>query len=336
MRGAERPGKVNWNRPFFPPLEPLCASASRRIFIEVADEPESGENSALNDLLDLSGSLPLAVSLMASIASFEGYSNTLARWETENTALLSVGPNRCSNLEKSITLSLSSPRMSSSVHAKNLLSLLAVLPDGISAQNLIAGKVPIPNVLQCQSMLLGTSLAYKDPKGRLKVLGPVREYIRRIYPPPLSLCRPLRTYFRELVELWSLTRRLPSGNLASELVGHLGNISQLIVEGLMTEEKRALIAIGHDIITLDVFSSVMLMGESPLMQRLPHLIEVTGAAGLRWKYAGSILQGHYHRLIEDPDSLIEQGVQYFNEGGRPVREGETISARNCHHTNLGE
>ncbi|KAJ7911276.1 P-loop containing nucleoside triphosphate hydrolase protein, partial [Mycena leptocephala] len=201
MRGAERPGKVKWNRPFLPPLEPLSASASRQIFIDVADEPESGENSALNDLLDLSGSLPLAVSLMASIASFEGYSNTLARWETENTALLSVGPNRCSNLEKSITLSLSSPRMSSSVHAKNLLSLLAVLPDGISAQDLIAGEVPIPNIRQCQSVLVGISLAYKDPKGRLKALGPVREYIRRTYPPPLSLCRPLRTYFRELVEL---------------------------------------------------------------------------------------------------------------------------------------
>lgn len=75
MQGAERPGKVKWNRPFLPSLEPLPPSASRQIFVEVADEPGNEEGSALDELLDLSGSLPLAVSLMATIASFEGYSN---------------------------------------------------------------------------------------------------------------------------------------------------------------------------------------------------------------------------------------------------------------------
>ncbi|KAJ7886883.1 hypothetical protein B0H14DRAFT_3127808 [Mycena olivaceomarginata] len=71
MRGAERPGKVKWHCPFLTSLEPLSDSASRQIFLEVADDPGAGEESALRHLLDLSGSLPLAVSLMASIASFE-------------------------------------------------------------------------------------------------------------------------------------------------------------------------------------------------------------------------------------------------------------------------
>ncbi|KAJ7893777.1 P-loop containing nucleoside triphosphate hydrolase protein, partial [Mycena leptocephala] len=177
MRGAERPGRVKWNRPFLPPLEPLSLSASRQIFVEVADEPPNGETSALDDLLDLSGSLPLAVSLMANIASFEGYSSTLARWETEKTGLLSDGHDKRSNLDKSIALSLSSPRISSSPDAKNLISLLSLLPDGIRPEDIIAGKVPIPNVRQCQSVLLGTSIAYLDVKGRLKALTPIREYI---------------------------------------------------------------------------------------------------------------------------------------------------------------
>lgn len=89
MRGAERPAKVKWNRPFLSPLEPLSVSASRQIFSEIADEPEPGEESAVDELLVLSGSLPLAVSLMASIASFEGYTRTLSRWKVENTTLLS-------------------------------------------------------------------------------------------------------------------------------------------------------------------------------------------------------------------------------------------------------
>ncbi|KAJ7835104.1 P-loop containing nucleoside triphosphate hydrolase protein, partial [Mycena olivaceomarginata] len=198
MRGAERPGKVKWNRPFLPPLEPLSPCASRQIFIEVADEPDSDEKSALDDLLDLSGSLPLAVSLMANIASFEGYSSTLARWHTESTTLLAEGNDKRSNLEKSITLSLGSPRISSSPHAKNLISLLSLLPDGIRPEDIIAGKIPIPNVRQCQAVLLGTSLAYIDAKGRLKALSPVREYIRRVHPPSMSLSRPLRMYFQEL------------------------------------------------------------------------------------------------------------------------------------------
>ncbi|KAJ7849602.1 P-loop containing nucleoside triphosphate hydrolase protein, partial [Mycena leptocephala] len=204
MRGAERPGKVKWNRPFLPPLEPLSPSASRKIFIDVADEPGTGtaDESALNDLLDLSDHLPLAVSLMANIASFEGYAGTLARWHIENISLLSDGHEKESNLEKSITFSLGSQRISSSPHTKNLLALLSLLPDGIMAQDIIAGKVPIPDIHRCQSLLVRTSLAYIDVKGRLKTLNPIREYIRRVHPPSPSLSKPLRKYFQDLLELW--------------------------------------------------------------------------------------------------------------------------------------
>jgi hypothetical protein len=335
MRGAERPGKVKWTRPFLPPLEPLSPSASRQIFVEVADEPCAEEESVLGDLLDLSGSLPLAVSLMANIASFEGYSTTLARWQTENTALLSEGHDKRSNLEKSIALSLSSPRISSSPHAKNLISLLSLLPDGIRPEDILAGKVPISNVRQCQSVLVGTSLAYVDVQGRLKALSPIREYIRRAYPPSHSLSRPIRTYFQELLELWQSKRQLPSDNLAPELVSNLGNIHQLILEGLLTEEKSAWIAIGCTIITLDILSVVMLKGNSPLFQRLPHLIEVTGDEALQWRYAQEILaySRTYHSLIQDPDVLIEQGVRYFNKGTHPIRQGYVTSAVNGPNTN---
>ncbi|KAJ7813746.1 P-loop containing nucleoside triphosphate hydrolase protein, partial [Mycena olivaceomarginata] len=183
MRGAERPGKVKGNRPFLAPLEPLSLSATRQIFIEVADVPGTGEERALEELLDLSGSLPLAVSLMANIASYEGYSDTLSRWQTESTALLSDGHDKRSNLEKSITLSLSSSRLSAFPHAMSLISLLSLLPDGIMAEDIISGQVPIPDVFKWQSLLVRTSLAYIDANGRLKVLCPIREYIRRVHPP---------------------------------------------------------------------------------------------------------------------------------------------------------
>jgi hypothetical protein len=321
MRGAERPGKVKWNRPFLPPLEPLSLCASRQIFIEVADEPDSDEKSALDDLLDLSGSLPLAVSLMANIASFEGYSGALARWHTESTALLAEGNDKRSNLEKSISLSLGSPRISSSPHAKNLISLLSLLPDGIRPEEIIAGKIPIPDVRQCQAVLLGTSLAYIDAKGRLKALSPVREYIRRVHPPSMSLSRPLRTYFQELLDLWDSRLTIPSNNLAPELLSHLGNIHQLILEGLFTEEKSAWISIGKSIIRLDFFSAVMLKGSDPLFQKLPYLIEVTNDPTLRWQYAGRMLNVYRH-LMRDPEGLIEEGLRDCRAGTLPVKEGD--------------
>jgi hypothetical protein len=137
--------------------------------------------------------------------------------------------------------------------------------------------------------------------------------------------RPLRTHFQNLLEVWGSNRELSSGNLAPELVSHLGNINQLILEGLLTEDKSAWIEMGEAIITLDDFSAVMLKGDSPLFQRLPQLIEATGDAGLRWKYTSNILE-NYHRLIEDPDRVIRDGVQHYNAGTHPAKQGDVIFA----------
>ncbi|KAF8154328.1 hypothetical protein K438DRAFT_1777960 [Mycena galopus ATCC 62051] len=320
MRGAERPGKVKWTRPFLPPLEPLPTSASRQIFLEVAEDPKPGEESALDDLLDLSGSLPLAVSLIANIASFEGYSGTLSRWQIENITLLSDGHDKRSNLEKSITLSLNSPRISSSPHAKNLLSLLSLLPDGIRAEEIIASHVPIADVRSAQALLIGTSLAYVNAKERLTALSPIREYIRRSHPPSIFISRPLRVYFEELLRLWRSTQELPSGKLPSEMAGYLGNINQLILEGLVTEDKSVWESIGCSIVTLDAFSVRMIKGNSPLFQRLPHLIQVTDDAKLRWTYGCACLRNpdYLHFLKGDAEVWIKEGLEYFDAGTRPV------------------
>ncbi|KAJ7859110.1 hypothetical protein B0H13DRAFT_1901571 [Mycena leptocephala] len=237
MRGAERPGKVKWNRPFLRPFEPLSLLPRGKYLLN----------------------LPLAVSLMANVASVEGYSNTLARWETENTALLSDGNDKRSNLEKFISFSINSPRISSSPYAKHLISLLSLLPDGITPEDMMAAKVPLPDVRQCQSVLVGTSLAYIDVKGRLKALSPVREYVRRSYPPSAAL------------------------------------------------------------------------GNSPLLRKVPRLIEETDSATLRWKYRCRILRNPYYDLMSDPDSWIEEGIQYFEAGSAPIREAVDFYNAVAHH-----
>ncbi|KAJ7772492.1 hypothetical protein B0H14DRAFT_3164791, partial [Mycena olivaceomarginata] len=198
MRGAERPGKMQWTRPFLQPLKPLDQDAARKTFIDIADE-----NHNLNEVdkvLSLTDNMPLAVSLIAHLVDSEGCSNVLARWEREKISMISVGTDKEANLEISISLSLSSPRLNR--HSRDLLSLLSMLPDGLSDVELVQSKLPIRNVLGCKAALIGTALAYSNEQKCLKALVPIREYMNKIQPPSENLIRPLLKHFQFLLKFF--------------------------------------------------------------------------------------------------------------------------------------
>ncbi|KAJ7126034.1 P-loop containing nucleoside triphosphate hydrolase protein, partial [Mycena epipterygia] len=182
MRGVERPGKVRWTRPFLAPLKPLSYEAARQTFLDIADESES--NADIDELLRLTDHLPLAVSLIANIVSFEGSETVLRRWKEEHTTLLSEGLDKRSNLDMSIVMSLSSPRMLIFPGAQDLLSVISLLPDGLLEADLVHCALPIEDIEKCKVTLIRTSLAYTDRDGRIKALAPVREYVRKVHPPP--------------------------------------------------------------------------------------------------------------------------------------------------------
>ncbi|KAJ6603342.1 P-loop containing nucleoside triphosphate hydrolase protein, partial [Mycena vulgaris] len=195
MRGAERPAKVRWTHPFLPPLQPLTDEAARQTFLDIADDFHNPNE--VTQVLQLTDNMPLAVDLIAHLVDYEGCTNVLIRWGTEKTALLSQGYDRRSNLNASITMSLSSPRITSLPGAKDLLSLLSILPDGLSDVQVFQSRFPIEDILACKSALLGTGLAYNNIN-RLKVLVPIREYIRLLYPPLGPLVKPLQDRFHSL------------------------------------------------------------------------------------------------------------------------------------------
>ncbi|KAF7354132.1 NB-ARC domain-containing protein [Mycena venus] len=321
MRGLEHPGKVKWTRPFLPALQPLSQSDTREIFVEIAQEPHADDVDALNELLELSGSLPLAASLMASIASFEGYLATLSRWKMESTALLSQGADKRSNLEKSIMLSLHSPRFSASIHAKELLSLLSILPDGITHDDLRISRVPIPNLMSHSSTLLQTSLAYMDAGRRLRTLSPIREFIRKEYPPTASISKPLREYYRHLLQVVTPSTFLSLGNIVSRITLQLGNIHNILLQALM-EANSSLVETGLDILKVHWVSDIMLQGASPLIQRVPHLIELTGNTPLWLAYNCHCLRTReLAKLPADPDQLIAEGLEFVSTVHLPTEEG---------------
>ncbi|KAJ7500049.1 hypothetical protein FB451DRAFT_49685 [Mycena latifolia] len=230
LRGAERPAKVAWTRPFLPPLNTLTDDAARQIFVDIADDFH--EEHDIQKLLGLTGNLPLAVSLVAHLVTFEGCSLVLDRWETEKIALLSEGYDKRSNLEVSIKLSLSSPRLNSQPDAKNLLSLLSLLPDGLSDAELTQSNLPMRNILTCKAALLRTSLAYVDPSHRLKVLVPIRDYIQTTHPPSPTLVHPLRQYFHALLQLYRRYHGLRLGQIVNQIAPNMGNLQSIISHGL--------------------------------------------------------------------------------------------------------
>ncbi|KAJ7791467.1 P-loop containing nucleoside triphosphate hydrolase protein, partial [Mycena olivaceomarginata] len=198
MRGAERPGKVHWTHPFLSPLEPFSDDAAWKTFSDITDN--SVETKDMHELLQLTDNMPLAVDLIAHLVDYQGASMVLTQWAAEKTSLLSVGHDRTSNLDASITISLSSPRLTTG--AKELLSLLSILPDGLSDLELIQSNLPIENVRACKAALLATSLAYQDEKKQLRSLTPIRQHIQQFFFPRESLIQAVFKHLHSLLQLY--------------------------------------------------------------------------------------------------------------------------------------
>jgi hypothetical protein len=179
-------------------LKPLEQAAARQTFIDIADNTHDPEE--VEKVLSLTDNLPLAITLIGHLVDSEGCPHVLSRWEEKKTSLISDGYDRTSNLDLSISLSLASPRLNS--HSKDLLSLLSMLPDGLSDVELVQSKFPINNILGCKAALIRTSLAYSDEKKQLKALVPIREYMQKIQPPGDHLIQPLLKHFQELLAFY--------------------------------------------------------------------------------------------------------------------------------------
>ncbi|KAJ7906640.1 hypothetical protein B0H13DRAFT_1461119, partial [Mycena leptocephala] len=231
MRGAERPAKVAWTHPFLPLLKPLEKAAARQTFIDIADNTHDPKE--VDKVLSLTDIMPLAISLIAHLVDSEGCPHVLSHWEEEKTSLISDGYDRTSNLDLSISLSLSSSRLNTFPHSKDLLSLLSMLPDGLSDVELVQNKLPLHDILGCKAALIRTSLAYSDGHKRLKVLVPIREYMQKIQPPGDHLIRPLLKHFQELLEFYmEYQGNQSSSSTVVRVSSNYSNIQNILQNGL--------------------------------------------------------------------------------------------------------
>ncbi|KAF7323560.1 ATPase-AAA-core domain-containing protein [Mycena kentingensis (nom. inval.)] len=229
MRGAERPAKIQWTRPFLPPLQPLPSEAALATVLARTDNYSS--LAELNRILELTDNLPLALNLVANLVDTEGCAAVLTAWDAHTTSLISPRSDAQSSLAVSIELSLASPRMTPA--ANTLLSLLAIFPDGLPDTDLT--HLLVDNVLSSKATLLRMSLAYIDTQtARIKLLMPIREYMQLAYPAGFTLLAPLQRKYREFVQFYHQQLGCPGWAQGSKFIGsnygNLHSVSRLFLE----------------------------------------------------------------------------------------------------------
>ncbi|KAJ7195906.1 P-loop containing nucleoside triphosphate hydrolase protein, partial [Mycena pura] len=309
MRGAERPAQVCWTRPFLQPLSPLTHDASQKTFIDIAGEMH--DSSDVDKILHLADNMPLAIDLMAHLVDSEGCVTVLSRWDTEKTSLVSDGYDRRSNLDMSIALSLSSPRVASVSGTQDLLSLLSMLPDGLSDIELRKISFPIYNILECKATLLRTSLAYNSSQKRLKVLVPIQEHMRRHHPAQLLIVEPLFQYYRELVEFETKHRGPMLAEIIPQITLNWANIQSLLSFRIQQEQLDHSQTIHYAIYLNTCSRSIGPMTIIPLLDLIAASLPTPVDHGLEVLFLSELF--YVTRFTKDTraETLIEQALGHF-------------------------
>ncbi|KAF8144184.1 hypothetical protein K438DRAFT_1783056 [Mycena galopus ATCC 62051] len=312
MRGAERPAKVQWTHPFLLPLQPLSKDAARQTFIEITDNCNTIEE--MDHLLGFTDNMPLAVDLIAHLAEYEGFSSVLSRWETEKTSLLSVGFDRQSSLDVSISLSLSSPRVAPD--SKELLSLLSILPNGLSEVDLVHGNLGIPNILSCKAALQATSLAYQDTNHHLVLLRPIREYIQRTLPASLSQIHLISRHFYHILEIFRKYRGEQMKVVGNQITLNLANLQEVIQLGLHLHAPMLADTI-RCALSLNRFYSFTGRNHFPLLDNIQCILPQLHDPQLETRILAELLYtSHYRSSVSE--EMIVQAIIHLDDLEDPV------------------
>ncbi|WP_234023865.1 tetratricopeptide repeat protein [Sorangium cellulosum] len=228
VRGAGRPGRVGWTAPI--ELEPLGPIESEAVFCAIAGEEHRGKPE-LSELLPLQQGVPLAIELLAYSAQGNPLTNLKEEWEARRTAVLEReggARDRLRSWKTSLELSIGSRRMTA--EARRLLAVLAVLPDGIAQRDLAA---ILPDAGPSAARLLAQlRLAYFDG-GRLKMLSPVREYVKAAHSPAAEDLGRTMEHYRELARTFGPMPGSPGGTEAiARLAPEAANLDAVIRRGL--------------------------------------------------------------------------------------------------------
>ncbi|EJD47480.1 hypothetical protein AURDEDRAFT_163348 [Auricularia subglabra TFB-10046 SS5] len=339
LRGTERPDGVKWSRPFLPPLATLSDAAARQTFLAITDVSDT--DAALDNVLHHLDNIPLAVVLMANLAQAEPLEALLRRWTELETAMLHCGgkPDRTSSLDKSIELSLHSPRMRASPGAHRLLSVLALLPSGVSDIDIRLWD--IESSAQLLSVLGKTSLALYNGESRIHVLAPVRSYMISHYPPSEGEALPIYGHYFGLADL---VLQVPAHSMDRDafslVASEMANIDA-VVRFAFKHSRQGLTRAIQAVISLSTMHVSTGIGSAP--ELLPLASSMARDAGLDDLHADLLLKwarvSAFSPVPGDPNSLARSALEIYQRTGNApgaLRAGIFLIASHPHKVALSE
>ncbi len=260
IRGNERPDRVQWREAFR--LEELELSAARQTFLAIAGRSFETD-SRLNELLAAIDYVPLAIMLIAHASEGEPNLETVwQRWQTERTEMLKRGiaADKSTNIQISYEFSLKSPRLTPK--AFRLLKLLAILPSGLAAKDL--SIVMYRDGPAAAAVLRKLGLIY-DESDRLRLLAPLREYVRAKYQPESFAQQRFASHFITMVEtLGGKIFEDGGAEAIQQLTPEAFNIEEILFWELKEKTpKRAIEAI----ITWSEFAQSTGIGSTKLLEK---------------------------------------------------------------------
>jgi hypothetical protein len=303
-------------------IDALGQNAARQIFIDIADDIH--ETQDIDKILVLVENVPLAIDLIANLVNSEGMPSVLGRWEKERTSVLSEGHDTTSNLNLSISLSLSGARLAFSPGAQELLSLLSILPDGLSDVELLRSQFLWDNILACKSTLLRTALAYTDDHKRLKVLVPIREYVQENHPPSPNVLHPLYRHYQELLELYRTYQgTLSNPGVVARIASNFANIQNILLQCLNYDYPH-LVEVISSACELIRYSRIAGHGALPLVDQIPRFLPQPVNHKLEAYFLTEVLNGWLHRAVSNATQLLDQTLEHFEHFHDPDMKCELI------------
>ncbi|KZO91858.1 hypothetical protein CALVIDRAFT_601938 [Calocera viscosa TUFC12733] len=317
MRGTIAPTAVDWEPTCSVPLDRLPLDAARKIWLRTCGHNDD----KLDTLLRKLDGLPLAIHLMACQGKYLTPTQLLAAYKRERTRLIKVGrAGRLKSLEVSTRLSLACDPMRQEPNALALLSVLCLLPDGLTIDEL-------PDVLPSMragitaaaSVLMQVALAFQD-KDRLRMLSPIRDFILREHPPHGAALKELRYHFMDLTfKVYGNGMDLTKDRV-QVFSANFGNISSVLLQFWRTSPNKEQI----DTLLLATLAPAHTSRMSSYGDFVPLLSEAKLVLGRLGNRAGAALcseelgdlMSNQHRYLEAAQALEDAKASFDDLGFR--------------------
>lgn len=315
IRGAQRPLGPRWVDSIAVP--PLPSGPAQQVFLAAAGDRFATDPVLPVLLADLDG-MPIAIELLGRLAQPESSLEPVRRrWERRRTDLLQAGtdPDRHLSVAVSFDLSIQNPRLGDA--ARRLLSLLALLPDGVLADDL---EAIFAGGEDAAAELRAVGLAF-DESPRLRVLKPIRDHVAAHYPVTAADAARAIAYFVELAQAHAPAIGTEGGAAAAAtLTAEGANLRWAITRALHDETPVDAIDAALALTELGRFSGVPVEDLLILAQQRASEIGSTAREAL-----GLFNLGLIRRAEQAPArECFERALELYTQLGDPKGEANCI------------